>query len=583
MGATLLLAAGLALALAGGLTACGGSAGGDPSPAPAETAPQAAVPAEPPAPDASTPTARVTPAPQAETPEPPTPTAAAPITEPPAEPVAPVAPEVDPPPDEPASTAPAASEPPPAPGEPPTGDPSTATDEAEPLPLLYDTYDLSGTVAEPGHYVFLADPADTGTAVTTYEGLRDGTATALLIHTHDTHGISQAARYDAVEPGDLVEWKQADDCFVRYTVTSAPAPAAGATARAFGVAWMTYAFTGCSGAISTAATAVSVTWGAVLPALGGTSLTAPVRHGSFQIVPEGWTGATEAPQYSDLPPAQNPYEAVRATTAAAARQLPYWRTPTLPEGWTFAGAVQTSEINLYGYRAYYRSPQGGIGLEITASHLGSSGWVREAAQRPNAGANLTVTETRVIAGRPAQVFYSPPGPTSDPRGHTLLWVYDPATQSIYELYGLNTSLSGSNIDALIAIARSLFENPPRLLYDTYDLSGTVAEPGHYVFLADPADTGTAVTTYEGLRDGTATALLIHTHDTHGISQAARYDAVEPGDLVEWKQADDCFVRYTVTSAPAPAAGATARAFGVALDDLRLHRLQRGRSAPPPPP
>ena len=194
----------------------------------------------------------------------------------------------------------------------------------------------------------------------------------------------------------------------------------------------------------------------------GTSLTAPIRHGPFQIVPENWTGATEAPQYSDLPPAQNPYEAVRATTVAAARQLPYWRTPALPEGWTFAGAVQTSEINLYGYRAYYRSPQGGTGLRITVSYLGGSGWVREAAQRPNAGANLTVTETRVIAGRPAQVFYSPPGPTSDPRGITLLWVYDPATESEYLLSGLNISLSGSNIDNMIVIARSLFEppNPP---------------------------------------------------------------------------------------------------------------------------
>ncbi len=185
----------------------------------------------------------------------------------------------------------------------------------------------------------------------------------------------------------------------------------------------------------------------------------PIRHGPFQIVPEGWTGETEYYTYHGLPPAQNPYEAVRATTVAAARQLPYWRVPALPEGWTFAGVVQTSEINLYGYRAYYRSPQGGTGLEITASHLSSSGWVREAAQRPNAGANLTVTETRVIAGRPAQVFYSPPGPTSDPRSITLLWVYDPATQSEYELYGLNTSLSGSNIDNMIAIARSLFEPP----------------------------------------------------------------------------------------------------------------------------
>ena len=331
-GATLLLAAGLALALAGGLTACGGSAGGDPSPAPAETAPQAAVPAEPPAPDVSTPTASATPAPQAETPEPPTPTADAPITEPPAEPVAPVAPEVDPPPDEPASTATAASEPTAAPGESPTGDPSTATDKAAPLPLLYDTYDLSGSITEPGHYVFLADPADTGTAVTTYEGLRDGTATALLVHTHDAHGIPRAARYDDVEPGDLVEWKQADDCFVRYTVTSAPAPAAGATVRAFGVAWMTYAFTGCSGPIP-AGTGAGLGLGD-LPNLGGTSLTVPIRHGTYQILPDGWTGVKEEPVHQE-PPASSYSYGFRTKNLAEARRLPYWRDPALPAGWTF--------------------------------------------------------------------------------------------------------------------------------------------------------------------------------------------------------------------------------------------------------
>ena len=63
------------------------------------------------------------------------------------------------------------------------------------------------------------DPADTTSAVTTYEALRDGTTTALLIHKSDAHGASQAALYDAVAAGDLFEWHEADDCFVRYKVT----------------------------------------------------------------------------------------------------------------------------------------------------------------------------------------------------------------------------------------------------------------------------------------------------------------------------------------------------------------------------
>ena len=83
-------------------------------------------------------------------------------------------------------------------------------------------------------------------------------------------------------------------------------------------------------------------------------------------------------------------------------------------------------------------------------------------------------------------------------------------------------------------------------YDTYDTTGAVSTPGSYAFLADPDDTSTAVTTYEALRDGTTTALLIHTSGADGASRADVYDAVEAGDLFEWHKADDCFVRYKVT-------------------------------------
>ncbi len=55
--------------------------------------------------------------------------------------------------------------------------------------MLYDAYDLSGTVAAPGHYAFLADPNEPASVVVAYEGLRDGTATALLIYTHDAQAF----------------------------------------------------------------------------------------------------------------------------------------------------------------------------------------------------------------------------------------------------------------------------------------------------------------------------------------------------------------------------------------------------------
>ena len=70
-----------------------------------------------------------------------------------------------------------------------------------------------------------------------------------------------------------------------------------------------------------------------------------------------------------------------------------------------------------------------------------------------------VLETRVIAGRPARVQYSPPGPNHSSAMPTQVLVYDPATETQYEVFPYNTTLQGSNIDAVIAIARSLFEPP----------------------------------------------------------------------------------------------------------------------------
>ena len=575
-GATLLLSAGLFLALASALAACGGAADGDPPtteapPTPAVTPEPPAAPVEATAPDASTPTATTTPATPAETAPTPrvTPDPQVPAPEPPVAPAEPPAPEASPPPAESASPATRAPEPTAAPGEPSTPTAEIPAPEAEPLPLLYDTYDLSGAVAEPGHYTFLEDPDDPSTVVTTYEGLRDGTATALLVHTHDAHGIPQAELYDAVEPGDLFEWKQADDCFVRYTVTSAPAPAADAMARAFGVAWMTYAFTGCSGPIP-AGTGAGLGLGD-LPNLGGTSLATPIRHGILQIIPANWTGAIDPGEREGymLPDGAPAYPGPYAETRELrdARGFPYWREPALPAGWTFNHAFTGGTLVTYGYCASYAAADGFLNVEVCGEALlGPSTRAVDASWLTDAGSygmRAGVRETRVIAGRPAVVQYSPEGPHHYAASSMRVYVHDVATQSMYTVIGIDPGLRGANVDALIAIARSLFEHPPSLLYDTYDLTGAVAEPGHYTFLADPNDPASVVTTYEGLRDGTAMALLVHTHDAHGIPRAELYDAVEPGDLFEWKQADDCFVRYMVTETPAPAAGATARKFGVA--------------------
>ncbi len=321
-------------------------------------------------------------------------------------------------------------------------------------------FDPTGAVSEPGDYAFLSDPDDLTSAVYTYEELRDGTTTALLIHTHDAHGISQAARFDAVAPGDLFEWRQAADCFVRYQVTEVkPDPTGTVPQKLLGVAWMTYAFTGCTGAIATT-TAATLDW-AELHDLGGTSLTVPVRHGPFQLVPEGWTGETEA-RVRSTPPAYNRDNPVYATTLAAARQLPYWREPAVPSGLVLLDAEADPEQAVYGYSSAWvpASRQDGVHLIIAGGYVIFHALSERAAWRPN-GDDLGVRETRVIAGRPAQVIYSPAGSTHQSGFPATVWIYDPATNAVYSVHGVAPPLLG-NVESLITIGASLFEppNPP---------------------------------------------------------------------------------------------------------------------------
>ena len=56
----------------------------------------------------------------------------------------------------------------------------------------------------------------------------------------------------------------------------------------------------------------------------------------------------------------------------------------------------------------------------------------------------------MIAGRPALLPYSPPGPNHRSTYPKRVWIYDPATQAEYEIEGFD------DIDGVIAIAESLF-------------------------------------------------------------------------------------------------------------------------------
>ena len=418
-----------------------------------------------------------------------------------------------------------------------------------PTSFRYDSYDTTGAVAEPGSYAFLADPTDAASVVTTYEGLRDGTATALRIHETDADGVSRAAFLDGVEVGELFEWRQAEDCWTRYEVTSASVTGTDPATRGYGVKWITYAATGCTGAIAADAAARV---GLNPPPFTSDGIAAPVRHGPYLLHPVPWDGELEVQSRPSFDGAQgqDASEHVVSSDLAVVRAHPFWREPDLPDGWTLHMATVGLE-GIDGYWALYLDARGGIGAEI---------WVTRPPLLPKyirATDGASIYEARTIDGHPARVRYSPAG---DLTHRTSAAIFDEATRIEYLVVGISPRASGLP-DIVIAAARSLYRPTTSFHYDSYDTTAAVAEPGSYTFLADAGDTRSAVTTYEGLRDGSATSLRIHETDADGVSRAAFLDTVEVGDLFEWREAEDCWVRYRVTSVPA-ASGTSTREFGV---------------------
>ena len=94
------------------------------------------------------------------------------------------------------------------------------------------------------------------------------------------------------------------------------------------------------------------------------------------------------------------------------------------------------------------------GITVCGYHAGDRLYPEDASWH----AGASVGETRMIAGRPARVIYSPPGTGQRDSFSVTVWVYDAATESEYKLIGEDDTLRGGNVDAVIAITRSLFES-----------------------------------------------------------------------------------------------------------------------------
>ena len=162
--------------------------------------------------------------------------------------------------------------------------------------LTYDAPVTTGSVTDDGDYAFLTDPHDLTSAITTYEGLRaglrEGNRIGLVLHQNDISGASQAAFYAQVEAGDLVEWREAADCWVRYHVDEVHADPTGDPPRTLlTIQVYSYAYTGCSGTIDTTGTR-TFTWTPENIRTG--NIPAPLYHGPYVFAPKSWTGALPA-------------------------------------------------------------------------------------------------------------------------------------------------------------------------------------------------------------------------------------------------------------------------------------------------
>ena len=364
------------------------------------------------------------------------PRVATPVTTSTPAPTATVAPTPSPTP----SATPAPS-PAPTPSAPPTASP-TPTPEPDGPVLRYDRFDPTGETSTPGSYAFLMPDGDTTRVVETYEELRDGTTTALLIHKSDAHGASQAALYDAVEAGDLFEWREAEDCWVRYRVIGVDA---GSDTRDFAIKSYSHTYTGCSGAIggsggvgaqsgrstSGTATTAQFIWAPVTLKTG--AFTAPTWHGPWLVVPENWTGPVPATELFTGPSISWPPSPLPA--------------PNLGTGWS--GSLG---------RGYPDTEIEGIYSHTDGGHL--LVYIFQLGRWPIAIYRLSTTyaaagrirEFRVIDGRYAHLSYDRlPSGTSQ----ATVVIYNDATGLAYTVRGGPKSRK-NDPEATIDLARKFF-------------------------------------------------------------------------------------------------------------------------------
>ncbi len=318
--------------------------------------------------------------------------------------------------------------------------------------FTYNRFDTTGAATAAGNYTFLMpDPNNAGstTAVTTSEQLRTE-STLLRVNVTDADGVSLGGFYDSVAVGDLLEWRRTDDCWARYRVASVPGSPPRASTRQFGVRSFTDAYAGCSAAVTVDGER-QIDWSP--PAISSRTLTSPVRHGLFHLIPTSWTGRSATPVFPTVP---DRVAAIR-DLACCNGPHPWWREADVPEGWTLAGVTWGGATDpTYGYSAWYRNEHGDPGVEILVAY-----WAGEQYPWPFPvwADRALVREPRIIDGRHALVEYSPAGPKHQPRRLPQVYIFDEETRMLYFVIAWDPRLAGSDPRPTIEIARSLAREP----------------------------------------------------------------------------------------------------------------------------
>ena len=411
-------------------------------------------------------------------------------------------------------------------------EPIAATSPLPRTTLTYGAPVTTGSVTDDGDYAFLTDPDDLTTAITTYEGLRtglrDGTTIGLVMHQNDGDGASHEAFYDLVRANDVFEWREANGCWMRYVIREVHADPAGDPPRkllTLQIYSHPYPDTGCTGAIRTTGSR-TFTWTPGEFTTG--NLPAPVWHGDALWAPRGWSGT--------LP------DAARITPIDTTWPLDPMPAPDLGAAWSgylslgYGGVIE----------GYYGHTDGGVlSVLIYRARLWPGVVMGVATDRATAA---HIWELRVIDGWPAAVGYDR---VRSDISYAAVDFYDAANGTIYVFHGGSVA-QRNDPEALIALARQFLPDAPAgscqprapaggrsndsadlgledcglpsttLTYGAPTTTGAVTDDGDYAFLTDPDDLTTLVTTYEGLRDGSTTGLVIHQTDSAGTSQADFY-------------------------------------------------------------